>query len=134
MIDEEGRDVESTARHIPESLLQIDGARPRPLNRNISALDRDCGIALGRPVRADLADHQKAGLRIELPPVSAVPRRPGGAQDHVEVPGRILMELREILIAHRIYAAARLVGRRSEAHTSELQSIMSISYAVLCLT
>src|SRR3546814_20051503 len=93
MIDEEGRDVESTARHIPESLLQIDGARPRPLNRNISALDRDCGIALGRPVRADLADHQKAGLRIELPPVSAVPRRPGGAQDHVEVPGRILMEI-----------------------------------------
>src|SRR3546814_1963488 len=78
MNDEEGRDGESTARHIPESLLQIDGARPRPLNRNISALDRDCGIALGRPVRADLADHQKAGLRIELPPVSAVPRRPGG--------------------------------------------------------
>src|SRR3546814_7731568 len=98
---------------IPDSLLQIDGARPRPLNRNISALDRDCGIALGRPVRADLADHQKAGLRIELPPVSAVPRRPGGAQDHVEVPGRILMELREILIAHRIYAAARLVGRQT---------------------
>src|SRR3546814_4821779 len=96
MIDEEGRDVESTARHIPESLLQIDGARPRPLNRNISALDRDCGIALGRPVRADLADHQRAGLRIELPPVSAVPRR-------------------------------------SEEHTSELQSLMRISYAVFCL-
>src|SRR3546814_71368 len=74
----------------------------------------ECGIALGRPVRADLADHQKAGLRIELPPVSAVPRRPGGAQDHVEVPGRILMELREILIAHRIYAAARLVGRQTQ--------------------
>src|SRR3546814_15044409 len=42
------------------------------------------------------------------------PRRPGGAQDHVEVPGRILMELREILIAHRIYAAARLVGRQTQ--------------------
>src|SRR3546814_19349783 len=34
--------------------------------------------------------------------------------DHVEVPGRILMELREILIAHRIYAAARLVGRQTQ--------------------
>src|SRR3546814_16743688 len=78
------------------------------------AIDRDCGSALGRPVRADLADHQKAGLRIELPPVSAVPRRPGGAQDHDEVPGRLLMELRELLIAHRIYAAARLVGRQTQ--------------------
>src|SRR3546814_19680673 len=32
----------------------------------------------------------------------------------VEVPGRILMELREILITHRIYAAARLVGRQTQ--------------------
>src|SRR3546814_9648422 len=58
MIDEEGRDVESTAQHIPASLLQLDVARTRPLNRNISALDRACGIALGRPVRATLADPQ----------------------------------------------------------------------------
>src|SRR3546814_16767414 len=99
MFDEQERDVESTARHIPEPLLQIDGARPRPLNRNISALDRECGIALGRPVSADLAAHQNDGLRIASRPVSAVPRRPGGAQDHAGVPGRMLMALREILLA-----------------------------------
>src|SRR3546814_4019248 len=33
----------------------------------------------------------------------------------------------------RLHAAARRQGRRSEEHTSELQSLMRISYAVFCL-
>src|SRR3546814_4498594 len=38
------------------------------------------------------------------------------------------------LAAHRTdQKALRLLGRRSEEHTSELQSLMRISYAVFCL-
>src|SRR3546814_3569948 len=40
------------------------------------------------------------------------------------------------LLAQRLRAAERLVdrlGQRSEEHTSELQSLMRISYAVFCL-
>src|SRR3546814_13994019 len=33
----------------------------------------------------------------------------------------------------RVDAAALVAGRRSEEHTSELQSLMRISYAVFCL-
>src|SRR3546814_10678291 len=32
-----------------------------------------------------------------------------------------------------VYGADAMVGRRSEEHTSELQSLMRISYAVFCL-
>src|SRR3546814_15338810 len=34
---------------------------------------------------------------------------------------------------HRPHAARRCIGPRSEEHTSELQSLMRISYAVFCL-
>src|SRR3546814_8825240 len=33
----------------------------------------------------------------------------------------------------RVYMVARFCSRRSEEHTSELQSLMRISYAVFCL-
>src|SRR3546814_4728429 len=36
-------------------------------------------------------------------------------------------------VAARPGATARIVARRSEEHTSELQSLMRISYAVFCL-
>src|SRR3546814_2045616 len=37
-------------------------------------------------------------------------------------------------VAHAVFAAASIMkGMRSEEHTSELQSLMSISYAVFCL-
>src|SRR3546814_2285743 len=39
-----------------------------------------------------------------------------------------------VVDAQRRQARARVVGRRSEEHTSELQSLMRISYAVFCLT
>src|SRR3546814_3315483 len=39
----------------------------------------------------------------------------------------------DILAARQQVAHDRLVGLRSEEHTSELQSLMRISYAVFCL-
>src|SRR3546814_2561819 len=38
-----------------------------------------------------------------------------------------------VLLDHRIGAVAQRKHRRSEEHTSELQSLMRISYAFLCL-
>src|SRR3546814_5348067 len=38
-----------------------------------------------------------------------------------------------MLVAFGLYIAARGAGSRSEEHTSELQSLMRISYAVFCL-
>src|SRR3546814_20265707 len=52
-----------------------------------------------------------------------------------------LARLRSLLVhrgrlrpAHRQRDRGQSVGRRSEEHTSELQSLMRISYAVFCLT
>src|SRR3546814_1787590 len=45
--------------------------------------------------------------------------------------GAYIDALRDYWIARA--ALARAVGRRSEEHTSELQSLMRISYAVFCL-
>src|SRR3546814_2725341 len=38
-----------------------------------------------------------------------------------------------VLFARHRWAAVSLFGERSEEHTSELQSLMRISYAVFCL-
>src|SRR3546814_4724485 len=43
------------------------------------------------------------------------------------------IELGRTVQRDRQYAAARLHQHRSEEHTSELQSLMRISYAVFCL-
>src|SRR3546814_9239858 len=37
------------------------------------------------------------------------------------------------LLAHRVASVSRFAAPRSEEHTSELQSLMRISYAVFCL-
>src|SRR3546814_4181722 len=44
-----------------------------------------------------------------------------------------LFALRHELQRDRIEAITLMIGRRSEEHTSELQSLMRISYAVFCL-
>src|SRR3546814_3188582 len=49
---------------------------------------------------------------------------------------RVLRRLRQDLVDHRLQVPiglARLDDHRSEEHTSELQSLMRISYAVFCL-
>src|SRR3546814_2749819 len=85
--------------------------------------------------------------------VAAAPgRRPGGRSrpsDRIEVAGRIEIGRLDVPVEIAIVVivpvaagtaiAARLPGiitlpvERSEEHTSELQSLMRISYAVLCL-
>src|SRR3546814_2731550 len=45
----------------------------------------------------------------------------------------MVSHLRGEKIEARIDTGARLVTKRSEEHTSELQSLMRISYAVFCL-
>src|SRR3546814_8021493 len=48
--------------------------------------------------------------------------------------GQVATDQRELVMAVEITNAAQAVGRiRSEEHTSELQSLMRISYAVFCL-
>src|SRR3546814_7870372 len=39
----------------------------------------------------------------------------------------------ELVVDRAVQLAGRIVGDRSEEHTSELQSLMRISYAVFCL-
>src|SRR3546814_10813283 len=59
----------------------------------------------------------------------------GGEIAHLRghlVPGVGLPDA-EVLLADRRAAGAREGLRRSEEHTSELQSLMRISYAVFCL-
>src|SRR3546814_1844065 len=81
-------------------------------------------------------------------PYTTLFRSPADVQDHAEVPGedagtavvigrldRLLGEdMRSDAARARFLAVARRVERhRSEEHTSELQSLMRISYAVFCL-
>src|SRR3546814_3115614 len=60
-------------------------------------------------------------------------RRAAATRNRREVPSRA--ERREDLVArHHRRAVPRVAGiQRSEEHTSELQSLMRISYAVFCL-
>src|SRR3546814_1640969 len=62
-------------------------------------------------------------------------RRIGMAQQrfHYEVNGSVLETGDEILDGRQIRSSAQLAPPRSEEHTSELQSLMRISYAVFCL-
>src|SRR3546814_6908903 len=62
----------------------------------------------------------------------AQPPRQRARADHADGPGRGLFDQVEGIVdmtaEHR-----RDIARRSEEHTSELQSLMRISYAVFCL-
>src|SRR3546814_5662398 len=53
--------------------------------------------------------------------------------DAIEVGGDIVADLGRELVDEEGAAGAQGFGRRSEEHTSELQSLMRISYAVFCL-
>src|SRR3546814_10886029 len=63
-------------------------------------------------------------------------------QNHVSpgvmIAGSILMgpvpsPIDQVIAAWRQWSGTRLAWKRSEEHTSELQSLMRISYAVFCL-
>src|SRR3546814_7196370 len=77
---------------------------------------RDLGIAhaeIAGPQHLDLAERDAAG---ELAEVFAIGRLQHQAFKFAELPCRL-----------------QVLGPRSEEHTSELQSLMRISYAVFCL-
>src|SRR3546814_8106682 len=60
----------------------------------------------------------------------------GTAVGHLDLdilPGPFLPMRRERLVELLVQLPCRVVGHGSEEHTSELQSLMRISYAVFCL-
>src|SRR3546814_1114590 len=63
--------------------------------------------------------------------VDRLVRRPGGDQDTAAIE-RAVIGGREIGLASERHDGRRIC-ERSEEHTSELQSLMRISYAVFCL-
>src|SRR3546814_3420577 len=77
---------------------------------------------------ADIAEHlARHGLRVE---VVSLPR------EGVTAGVAILRHAREVgaqLVVAGGYGHSRMRQLRSEEHTSELQSLMRISYAVFCL-
>src|SRR3546814_4461754 len=75
----------------------------------------------------------KGGLAIMLTALQAVERSPAAAAIGYEVVINSDEEVSSLGSAHLIAAAARGKAARSEEHTSELQSLMRISYAVFCL-
>src|SRR3546814_3768768 len=88
------------------------------------SLDQDPG--LGERVE-DLAIEQFIAQRpVEALAVSILPWRSGGDVE------RLHADLRQPFL-HRRRDKFRAIVGRSEEHTSELQSLMRISYAVFCL-
>src|SRR3546814_7064290 len=62
-------------------------------------------------------------------------RRPGAARGKAQAGRRVFVEIAPRTIARRGEDERRFRRKhRSEEHTSELQSLMRISYAVFCLT
>src|SRR3546814_6726446 len=66
-------------------------------------------------------------LALDGDPPGPVPRQAGDGAQHRRLAGAGFADQAEAL------AAAHRQGQRSEEHTSELQSLMRISYAVFCL-
>src|SRR3546814_2121124 len=91
------------------------------------------GALLPRAARADAVHFQRLRLRPEAQRLRARFK----LRDHVEVLefGRTVAAIAD-QERHRVLRRARVVAgnERSEEHTSELQSLMRISYAVFCLT
>src|SRR3546814_2584006 len=87
----------------------------------------------------DLADYvsgllHEADVQVEAVDAWALPVRPRAQRANFprrsDYPGRIVVVSAKI---EGRYVAARSRIQRSEEHTSELQSLMRISYAVFCL-
>src|SRR3546814_5184645 len=94
------------------------------------SLDQDPG--LGERVE-DLAIEQFIAQRpVEALAVSILPWRSGGDVErlHADLRQPFLHRRRD---KFRAIVGPDMRGRRSEEHTSELQSLMRISYAVFCL-
>src|SRR3546814_4762148 len=105
----------------------------RPLHRLLEprAVDHPREIAEGGEYRGGHQDHPPGRVAAHCPPQE---RRPGGGMGdgaiHV-VDGEALHD--DPIGRYRLADPATLHHMRSEEHTSELQSLMRISYAVFCL-
>src|SRR3546814_1507380 len=97
----------------------------------------------GERTSAGHVDHVQQGLGIQ-PGLDAVDQRLA-ARHHAGGIQRVIDDLHglaqagirakiEHVLADHVKHRLDLVERRSEQHTSELQSLMRISYAVFCLT
>src|SRR3546814_8607061 len=85
-----------------------------------------------RAIRAGFGDQrQRAGVKIARDEPGE--RIVGDELAHVGGIARIIESGHSFRIS-RIHAACSSIARRSEEHTSELQSLMRISYAVFFLT
>src|SRR3546814_6108410 len=90
-------------------------------------LPADRSVVVGLP--ADAAEHGARQEHRAAPPAVELVRARGFAEAQVELEAGFDVGQRHA----RQRRAGRLAGRRSEEHTSELQSLMRISYAVFCL-
>src|SRR3546814_6371641 len=93
---------------------------------------RSTGAGLGRPARARAATVDK--LDVPAPPIKGVAVRGNRVVQHASDKGRLITRARGDRRSFQ-KRTERLIraSRRSEEHTSELQSLMRISYAVFCL-
>src|SRR3546814_7020517 len=109
-------DVDEGAVHRSRHVVEID------LRLNVAAA-RPCA-RFEAPVDDPRREHVDHALLVEDHRILVEMPRPDGRQRH---------QRRQAGLGERRACGLRLVGRRSEEHTSELQSLMRISYAVFCL-
>src|SRR3546814_5387840 len=89
----------------------------------VRSVEQLLGVTLDADTLLDLAHRIEIGL-----PVGSVERLAG-----VVAPGDAEFKYRLLSKATLMRRKKSVEQRRSEEHTSELQSLMRISYAVLCL-
>src|SRR3546814_1791020 len=82
----------------------------------------------GEPQGVGEAEQEATG---DHPGEAPTPEDHGGVHDESTPRGHVLVE--ETHLRHRQARTAEAGHQRSEEHTSELQSLMRISYAVFCL-
>src|SRR3546814_10706351 len=79
------------------------------------------------PVRISASDGTSSAV-CALPPNDTVANMPGFRR-----PPRLGSSIRTDSVRLSAWTSGRIADTRSEEHTSELQSLMRISYAVFCL-
>src|SRR3546814_285017 len=111
-----------------------DGTRPQTVEaiRHAKAAEVPIIVAINK---IDLPDANPDRVRNELLQHDIVVEEMGGDVQTVEVSAKTRQNLDKLQDAILLQAEIlELKANRSEEHTSELQSLMRISYAVFCLT
>src|SRR3546814_8184987 len=68
-----------------------------------------------------------------FPPPLKPPNPPSSRKPPAPAPMLLIADVKPLLVPFALAFLIVLASRRSEEHTSELQSLMRISYAVFCL-